>query len=82
MGLVQATAAGEAMAGQAQGMTQLMEFFTVDASFASGSMAMDAPVAAAPSQAAAPTATQAPSAPAADQGGLSVSNSHDDWEEF
>ena len=45
-------------------------------------MAMDAPVAAAPSQAAAPTATQAPSAPAADQGGLSVSNSHDDWEEF
>ncbi|MED5439916.1 MAG: methyl-accepting chemotaxis protein, partial [Pseudomonadota bacterium] len=74
----QATAAGEAMAGQAQGMTQLMEFFTVDASFASGSMSMDAPVAAAP----APKVVPAPSASAADQGGLSVSNFDDDWEEF
>ncbi|WP_301378887.1 MULTISPECIES: methyl-accepting chemotaxis protein [Thalassolituus] len=78
----QATAAGEAMAGQAQGMTQLMEFFTVDASFASGSMSMDAPVAAAPAPAAAPKVAPAPSASAADQGGLSVSNFDDDWEEF
>ncbi len=73
----EATAAGEAMAGQAQGMTQLMEFFTVDASFATGSIG-DMPVAAAP-VAAAPAA---PEKPASDQGGLSVSNSGDDWEEF
>jgi len=54
-----------------------MEFFTVDASFATGSID-DMPVAAAP-VAAAPAA---PAMPAGDQGGLSVSNSGDDWEEF
>jgi len=76
----EATAAGEAMAGQAQGMTQLMEFFTVDGSFASGSLGGDmapAPVAAAPVRTSAHAAE-----PSADQGGLSVSSSGDDWEEF
>jgi len=76
----EATAAGEAMAGQAQGMTQLMEFFTVNGSYASGSLGGDmapAPVAAAPVRTSAHAAE-----PSADQGGLSVSSSGDDWEEF
>jgi len=78
----QATAAGEAMAGQAQSMTQLMEFFTVDgfSNHSSSAVAM-------PSAAPAPKAKPAPKAAShspsggGDQGGWSVSDS-DDWEEF
>ena len=83
----EATAAGEAMAGQAQSMTQLMEFFTVEGfgggRMVSGSDMMMSMPSSKPAKA--PAARKAaPSAPAsggADQGGWSVSSS-DDWEEF
>lgn len=80
----EATAAGEAMAGQAQGMTQLMEFFTVDASFASGTL-NEGSVTSVPIVKTEVSPAPSPSAqdmPTGDQGGLSVSNSGDDWEEF
>ncbi len=80
----EATAAGEAMAGQAQSMTQLMEFFTVDG-FGGGSspaaVMNSAPVAPAPKPAAAPKKAAPSPSSDGDQGGWSVSSS-DDWEEF
>jgi len=76
----EATAAGEAMSGQAQGMTQLMEFFTIDGTQAY-SMAAGSDIPAAPVMKAPAAKRSAPAAAAPDQGGLSVSSS-DDWEEF